>query len=240
MLHSDDGARPQRRSALVARELSRLNVDIAALREVHFAEEVSVVEPGEGYTLFWSGRGKEEQRQSGVGFMMKNAIANKLHTLPVGHSDRIMSLRLPIQGDHFVMFVSVYRLTLQADLGGNAQCRLLHRPQACPHQSCLHVQAITQGERPTDQETPSEQTPKPEFVTKLAEKLLHPPNPGPNSQWQNLKNCTPRDCSSCHNLLLSKPDDSATKAAYRAAYSAVQARLRASQNDWWIALAERT
>ena len=48
--------------------------------------------------------------------MLKNAIANKLHTLPTGHSDRIMSLRLPIQGDQFVTLVSVYSPTLQADL----------------------------------------------------------------------------------------------------------------------------
>ena len=60
MLDSDDNDCPQRRSALVARELSRLDIDIAALSEVHFAEEGSLVEHGAGYTLFWSRRGKEE------------------------------------------------------------------------------------------------------------------------------------------------------------------------------------
>ena len=87
MLDSDDNDRPQRRPALVARELSRLDIDIAALSEVRFAEEGSLVEHGAGYTLFWSGRGKEEHRQSGVGFMIKNNIAKKLHALPTGHSD---------------------------------------------------------------------------------------------------------------------------------------------------------
>ena len=82
MLDSDDNDRPQRRSALVARELSRLDIDIAALSEVRFAEEGSLVEHGAGYTLFWSGRGKEEHRHSGVGFMIKNSIAKKLHALP--------------------------------------------------------------------------------------------------------------------------------------------------------------
>ncbi|XP_068735636.1 craniofacial development protein 2-like [Montipora capricornis] len=115
MLDSDDNDRPQRRSALVARELSRLHIDIAALSEVRFAEEGSLVEHGAGYTLFWSGRGKEEHRQSGVGFMIKNNIAKKLHALPTGHSDRIMSLRLPLQGDKSATFVSVYSPTLQAD-----------------------------------------------------------------------------------------------------------------------------
>lgn len=116
MLDLDDSDHPQRCSALVARELSRLDVDIATLSEVHFAEEGSLVEHGAGYTLFWSGREKKEHRQSGVCFMMKNAIANKLHILPTGHSDHILSLRLPIQADQFVILVSVYSPTLQADL----------------------------------------------------------------------------------------------------------------------------
>ena len=41
----------QRRSALVARELARLDIDIAALREVCFAEQGSLREDGAGYTL---------------------------------------------------------------------------------------------------------------------------------------------------------------------------------------------
>ena len=90
--YSDDNDRTQRRSALVARELSRLDIDIAALSEVRFAEEGSLLEHGAGYTFFCSGRGKEEDCRSGVGFMMKNNIAKKLHALPTGHSDRIMSL----------------------------------------------------------------------------------------------------------------------------------------------------
>jgi len=115
MLDSDDNDRPQRRSALVAREFSRLDIDIAALNEVRFAEEGSLVEHGAGYTFSWSGRGKEEHRQSGVGFMITNNIAKKLHALPTGHSDRIMSLRLPLQGDKSATLVSVYSPTLQAD-----------------------------------------------------------------------------------------------------------------------------
>ena len=45
---------------------------------------------------------------------------------------------------------------------------------------------------------------------------------------------------SCHNHLLSKPDDQATKAAYKTAYSTLQAKLRTMQNDWWTGIAERT
>ena len=92
----DSEDRPQRRSALVGRELARLDIGIAALSEVHFAEQGSLREDGAGYTLFWSGKNKDERRLSGVGVMIKTSIARKLQNLPVGHSDRITSLRLPI------------------------------------------------------------------------------------------------------------------------------------------------
>lgn len=39
MLDQNDSNRPERCSALIAHELSRLNVDIAALSEVRFPEE---------------------------------------------------------------------------------------------------------------------------------------------------------------------------------------------------------
>ena len=48
----DSEDRPQRRSALVARELARLNIDIAAASEVRFAEQDLVTEDGAGYTFF--------------------------------------------------------------------------------------------------------------------------------------------------------------------------------------------
>ena len=48
--------RPERRTALVARELGRYNVDIAALREVRLPDKGQLTEQGGGYTFFWSGR----------------------------------------------------------------------------------------------------------------------------------------------------------------------------------------
>ena len=81
--------------------LARLDIDIAALSEVRFAEQGSLREDGAGYTLFWSWRNKDERRLSGVGFMIKTSIARYLQNLPVGHSDRIMSLRLSIQDNKF-------------------------------------------------------------------------------------------------------------------------------------------
>ena len=53
--------RPQRRTALVGRELVRYGIEIAALSETRFAEIGEIKEVGAGYnTFFWSGRKTEE------------------------------------------------------------------------------------------------------------------------------------------------------------------------------------
>ena len=75
----DSGDRPHRRSEFVARELARLDIDIAA----------------------HGGKNKVERRLSGVGFMVKTSIPRKLQNLPTGHSDRLMSLRLSNQDNTF-------------------------------------------------------------------------------------------------------------------------------------------
>ena len=113
----DSKDRPKRCSALVARELAWLDIDIAALSEVRFAEQGSLREDGAGYTLFWSGKNKDEHCLFGVGFMIKTSIPRKLQNLPVGHSDGIMFLRLPIQDNKFATVLSVYAPTLQAETG---------------------------------------------------------------------------------------------------------------------------
>ena len=115
MLDVANSNRPERRSALIAHELSRLSVDIAALSEVRLPDVSSLKEHGAGYTLFWSGKPKTESRHSGVGFMLRTSIASKLDILPTGHSDRIMSMRLPLRGNQNVTLFSVYAPTLDAE-----------------------------------------------------------------------------------------------------------------------------
>ena len=94
MLDPPRSNRPERRSALVALELQRLDIDIAALSEILFAHTGSLEERSVGYTMFWSGKPENERRLSGVGFMIKSKIVTKLESLPTGHSDRIMQMRL--------------------------------------------------------------------------------------------------------------------------------------------------
>ncbi|VDL92280.1 unnamed protein product [Schistocephalus solidus] len=56
--------RPERRTALVTRELARYKVDIAALSETRSSEPGQLEEMGSGYTFFWSGRPKSERRDA--------------------------------------------------------------------------------------------------------------------------------------------------------------------------------
>ena len=70
--------KPQRRTALVGRELDRYKVEIGALSETRRAEEGLLKEVGSGYTFFWSRRKKEERREAGLGFAIKSHIISKL------------------------------------------------------------------------------------------------------------------------------------------------------------------
>jgi len=51
LLDNEDTDRPARRTALVAAELSRCNVDVAALSETRLADEGSMTEVGGEYTF---------------------------------------------------------------------------------------------------------------------------------------------------------------------------------------------
>ena len=68
MMDSDDTDRPQRRSALVAKERHRLEIDIAVLSEARFAEEESLIEHMEQATP-----------SSGAGEGKKNAASQALY-----------------------------------------------------------------------------------------------------------------------------------------------------------------
>nr|VZH96317.1 unnamed protein product [Spirometra erinaceieuropaei] len=96
LLDNPRSNRPERRTALVARELARYKVDIAALSETRFSEQGPLEEAGAGYTFFWSGRPRAERRDAGVAFAIRNDIMGRLPCLPQGINHRLMKLRLPL------------------------------------------------------------------------------------------------------------------------------------------------
>nr|VZI43122.1 unnamed protein product [Spirometra erinaceieuropaei] len=99
-------------TALVARELARYKVDIAALSETRFSEQGQLEEVGAGYTFFWSGRPRAERRDAGVAFAIRTDIVGRLPCLPQGINDRLMSLRLPLWGGKFATIISAYAPTM--------------------------------------------------------------------------------------------------------------------------------
>ncbi|VDM02026.1 unnamed protein product [Schistocephalus solidus] len=66
-------------TALVARELARYKVDIAALSETRFSQQGQLEEEGAGYTFFCSGRPKAERRDAGVAFAIRKDVCLFCH-----------------------------------------------------------------------------------------------------------------------------------------------------------------
>ena len=112
LLDRSGNNRPERRTALVARELARYNLHIVALSETRFAAEGEITEKKAGYTFFWSGRKEEERREAGVGFAIKSSLVNKLDKPPKGINDRLMTVRLPLTNKKFVTLISAYAPTM--------------------------------------------------------------------------------------------------------------------------------
>nr|VZI47500.1 unnamed protein product [Spirometra erinaceieuropaei] len=113
LLDNPRSNRPERRTALVARELARYKVDIAALSETRFLEQGQLEEVGAGYTFFWSGRPRAERQDAGVAFAIRNDIVGRLPCLPQDINDRLMSLRLPLRrGGKFATIISAYAPTM--------------------------------------------------------------------------------------------------------------------------------
>nr|VZI41685.1 unnamed protein product [Spirometra erinaceieuropaei] len=102
------GIRPERKTALVAREQVRYKVDIATLRETKIFEQGQLEEVGVGYTFFWSGRPRTKRRDAGVTFAIRNDIVVRPPCLPQGINDRLMSLRFPLSGGEITNLVSIY------------------------------------------------------------------------------------------------------------------------------------
>ncbi|KAG7296524.1 hypothetical protein JYU34_020306 [Plutella xylostella] len=115
LIDRDSNLCPERKTAIVARELRRYNVDIAALSETHLEDEGELVEHGGEYTYYWKGTPASEPRRSGVGFAIKNAIAKDLVECPVYVSDRIITLRLHMENSQFLNLISIYAPTMTND-----------------------------------------------------------------------------------------------------------------------------
>ena len=114
LLDRDASSRPERRTALISRELGKYQIDIAALSEARLTEEGSTVEKTGGYTFFWRGKAKDEDRIHGVGLAIKTSICRQLPDLPTPVSERLMKLRFPLNPSRHVTVSNAYAPLLQA------------------------------------------------------------------------------------------------------------------------------
>lgn len=97
-----------RKTAVISRELKRLNIDIAALQETRLPSNGSLKE--EDYTFFWQGKAPEEHRVHGVGFAVRNSLLPSVEP-PSEGTARILSLRLTTTSGP-VNIMSTYAPTL--------------------------------------------------------------------------------------------------------------------------------
>ena len=107
MLDRDN--RPERRTALIARELQLFGIEIEALQETRFEAQGQLQE--EDYTFFWVGK-TVGTREAGVTFAVHNTIAKRLTSLPTAVSPRLMSKRVPIEKGRYLTLVNVYAPTM--------------------------------------------------------------------------------------------------------------------------------
>ena len=109
-LDREGANRPERRTALVAMEVAKYNIDIAAVCETRFSESGGFNDLE--YSFFWSGKPEEERREAGVGFAIKKNIITNLMEMPRPVSDKIITMRLPLSNDNFTTLISVYAPTM--------------------------------------------------------------------------------------------------------------------------------
>lgn len=93
-----------RKTAIINRELLRLQIDIAALQETRLAEFGCL--KYSDYTFFWQGKKEEDVRIHGVGFAVRNTLLDKVQ-LVSSATERLLSLQLN-STDGPVNLLSVY------------------------------------------------------------------------------------------------------------------------------------
>ena len=126
-----------RKTAIIDRELTKLNISIAALQETRLASSGSLRE--KNYTFFWKGREPEESRQHGVGFAIKNNLLGLIEP-PTGGNERLLSIRLTTAAGP-VNIISVYAPTLSSseDTKDQFYGQLDEQIRGCPKHESLFL-----------------------------------------------------------------------------------------------------
>ncbi len=102
-------------TAIIARELRRYRIDLAALSETRLADEGQLKEEKGVYTFFWKGKAADEPRIHGVGIAIRNQLIIHLYEFPVGISERLMTIHLVLANNQIATVVSTYAPTLDSE-----------------------------------------------------------------------------------------------------------------------------
>lgn len=106
-----------RNTAVINKELARLNIDITCLQETCLADSGSIRESK--HTFFWQHLAQDQPRQHGVGFAVKNLLTAAIENLS-GGSEKIRTVRMsPLSG--LVTVISAYAPTLNSMPEAKAQ-----------------------------------------------------------------------------------------------------------------------
>ena len=91
---------PIRPSAIVARRLDEMGVDIAALSETRqLGDTVFQEKGGGGYTFFLKGKPIGDKHYHGVGFAIRTKLIDSLDgNFPKGINERLMTMSIPLEG----------------------------------------------------------------------------------------------------------------------------------------------
>ena len=89
LMDTANSDRPERRSALVSRELARFNIDVAALSETRLADEGKIQETAAEYTIFWIGKTSEEPRIQSSQFCNQDTPRGAIQPNPNGNQRTI-------------------------------------------------------------------------------------------------------------------------------------------------------
>jgi len=111
LMDSDSSDRPARRTALIAAELHRYNIDIAALSETR------LVLPTKDRLLKWVEATHSSGRAflHGIGLAIRTSHLQRLPETPVAIDERLMTLRIPLAKGRYMTLLSVYAPTLTSD-----------------------------------------------------------------------------------------------------------------------------
>ena len=110
LLDREAAAQTERRTALVTIELSKYNIDIAALCETRFSGSGSLKDLE--YSFFGVANPWEKDWTPEWVLLAKKDIVKKLTEMPRPVSDRIMTMRVPMSKDNLATFISVYAPTM--------------------------------------------------------------------------------------------------------------------------------